>query len=103
MKNPNIANSHPVTNEVQVNLHMLRPLMLNLVGGEVHGADVVAVDECALAERAVKLNQELSEPGRLSHAVSNNLVLRLSTRARDNRLSLRRSRDQVAAEEGGIT
>jgi hypothetical protein len=103
MKNPNIANSHPVTNEVQVNLHMLRPLMLNLVGGEVHGADVVAVDECALGERAVKLNQELSEPGRLSHAVSNNLVLRLSTRARDNRLSLRRSRDQVAAEEGGIT
>jgi hypothetical protein len=43
-ENPNITNSHPVTNEVQVNLHMLRTLMLNRVGGEVHGADVVAVD-----------------------------------------------------------
>jgi hypothetical protein len=32
MENQNISNSHPVTNEVQVNLHMLRPLMLNRVG-----------------------------------------------------------------------
>ena len=37
---------------MQVDLHMLRPLMLNGVGGEVHGADVVAVDERALGERA---------------------------------------------------
>jgi hypothetical protein len=56
----------------------------------VHGADVVAVDERALGERAVKLNQELSELGRLSHAVSNSPVLCLRTRARDNRLSLGR-------------
>jgi hypothetical protein len=60
MENPNISNSHTVTNEVQVNLHMLRPLMLNRVGGEVHGADVVTVDECALGEQVVKLSQELS-------------------------------------------
>jgi hypothetical protein len=33
MENPNISDSHPVTNEVQVNLHMLRLLMLNRVGG----------------------------------------------------------------------
>jgi hypothetical protein len=29
MENPNIANSHPVSNEVQVNLHMLHPLTLS--------------------------------------------------------------------------
>jgi hypothetical protein len=98
MENPNISDSHSVTNKVQVNLHMLRPLILNRVGGEGNGADIVAVDE-----RAVKLSQELSEPGRLSHAVSNSLVLRLSTRVRDNRLSLGRPGDQVAAEEDGIT
>jgi hypothetical protein len=103
MENPNISDSHQVTNEVQVNLHMLRPLMLNRVGGEVHDADVVAVDERALGERAVKLSQELSEPGGLSHAVSNNPVLRLSTQAKDNRLPLERPGDQVAAEEDGIT
>jgi hypothetical protein len=102
MENPNIADSHPVTNEMQVNFH-IRPLMLNRVGGEVNGADVVAVDERALGERAVKLSQELSEPGRLSHAVSNSPILRLSTRAGDNQLSLGRLVDQVAAEEDGIT
>jgi hypothetical protein len=96
MKNPNITDSHPVTNETQVNLHMLRPLMLNRVGGEVHDADVVTVDECALGERAVKLSQELSEPGCLSHAVSNSPVLRLSTRAGDNRLSLGRPGDRLS-------
>ena len=38
---------------------MLRPLMLDGVGGEIHGADVVAIDERALGERAVELRQEL--------------------------------------------
>ena len=45
---------------------MLRPLMLDGVGGEIHGADVVVVDERALGERAVELRQELSEPGPLN-------------------------------------
>jgi hypothetical protein len=88
---------------MQVNLHMLRPLMLNRVGGEVHDADVVAVDERALGERVVKLSQELLEPGRLSHVVSNSPLLCLSTRVRDHRLSLGRLGDQVAAEEDDIT
>ena len=63
---------------------MLRPLMLDGVGGEIHGADVVAVYERALGERAVELRQELSEPGRLRHAVSDSPVLRLSTVTGDN-------------------
>ena len=84
MENPNISDSNQVTNKVQVDLHMLRPLMLNRVCGEVHGADVVAVDESALDERAVKLSQELSELGRLRHAIRDCPVLHLGTRAGDN-------------------
>ena len=60
---------------------MLRPLMLNGVGGEIHDADVVAVDERALGERAVELHQELSKPGRLRHTVSDSPVLCLGTGA----------------------
>ena len=60
MEYPNIADGDPVAHEVQVDLHMLHPLMLNRVGGEIHGADVVLVDERALGERAVQLRQELS-------------------------------------------
>jgi hypothetical protein len=56
MEDPNIADSNPVANKVQVDLHMLRPLILNGVGGEIHSADVIAVDECALGEPAMKLS-----------------------------------------------
>ena len=60
MEYPNIADCDPVAHEVQVNLHVLRPLMLDGVGGEMHGTDVVAVDERGLGERVVGLCQELS-------------------------------------------
>ena len=102
MEYPNIANGDSVAHEVRVDLHVLRPLMLNRVGGEVHGADVVAVDERALGKRAVELRQELSEPGRLRHAVSDSPVLRLSTRAGDNQLPLGRPGDKIAAQEDGV-
>jgi hypothetical protein len=89
MENPNVADSNPV-----VDLHMLRPLMLNRVG-EVHVADVVTVDKCGLGERAPELTQELLKPGRLCHAVSNSPVLRFGTGAGDNRLPLGRLGDEV--------
>ena len=76
--------------------------MLNVVGGEIHGADFVAVDERALGERAMELRQELSKLGRLRHAVSDSTVLRLSTGAGDHRLLLGRPRDKVAVQEDGI-
>jgi len=102
MENPNLADGDSISDKVQVNLHMLRPLMLNWVRREVHGADIVAVDKRALGERAVKLRQELTQPGRLRNAVSNSPVLRLCTGAGDDRLSLGRPGDQVAAEEDGV-
>jgi len=38
MEYPNIADGDSVVHEVQVDLRMLRPLMLNGVGGEIQGA-----------------------------------------------------------------
>ena len=55
MEYPNIADGDSVAHEVQVNLHMLRPLMLDGVGGEIHGTNIVAVEERALGEWAVEL------------------------------------------------
>jgi hypothetical protein len=40
---------------MKINLHMLRALMLNGVGGEVHGTDVVAIDESAPRWRSLEL------------------------------------------------
>jgi len=76
---------------------MLGPLVLHRVGGEVHRADVVAVDQRAPGERAVELGEELPEPGSLSHAVCDSAVLRLGTGAGDDRLALGRPRHKVAA------
>jgi hypothetical protein len=35
-----LTKRHTITNKVEVNLDVLRPLMLNWVGGHVHGAVV---------------------------------------------------------------
>jgi hypothetical protein len=40
---------------VEVDLNILHALVLNGVGEEVDGADVVAIDESALHQRSVKL------------------------------------------------
>ena len=40
MEYPNIADGDSVAHEVLVDLHMLRPLMLDGVGGEIHGAEI---------------------------------------------------------------
>ena len=45
MKDPDSTNGNPFVDEVQINFHVLGTLMLNWVGREVDGADVVAVDE----------------------------------------------------------
>ena len=60
MEYPNIADGGSVAHEVLVDLHILRPLMLDGVGEEIHGAEVVTVDERALGKRTVELRQELS-------------------------------------------
>jgi hypothetical protein len=44
-----------VPNKVEVDLDMLRALLLNGVGGEVDNTDVVVVGEGALCQRCMKL------------------------------------------------
>jgi hypothetical protein len=102
MEDPHLTDGHPITDEVKVNLHMLRALVLDGVGGEVDRADVVAVDERGPAKGAMELGQELPEPGSLSHAVGNGAVLRLGTGAGGHLLALGGPGHQVASEEDGI-
>jgi hypothetical protein len=47
MKNPHISDSNLLTNEMEVKLNMIRTLMLDGVGGEVNGVDIVTVHESA--------------------------------------------------------
>jgi hypothetical protein len=94
---PNIADGNVISDEVKIDLHMLGPLVLHQVGGEVDGADVVAVDQRAPGEGTMELGEEPAEPRSLRHAVCHGTILRLGARAGDDRLALRRSGHQVAA------
>jgi hypothetical protein len=86
-----------IADEVEIDLDMLGLLVLHWVGGEVDRSDVVTVDQRAPGEGTVKLGEELSELGSLCHAVGHGTVLRLGTRAGNDRLALRRPGHQVAA------
>jgi hypothetical protein len=81
---------------------MLRPLMLDGVGGEVDRTDIVAVDQCAPGGRSVQLSEKLSEPGGLRYAVSDSAVLRLGTGPEDHSLALRQPGHEVAAQEDSV-
>jgi hypothetical protein len=64
---------------VKINFNMLCALVLYMVSGEVDDADVVVVDKCASAQRTLKLLKQLMQPVGLSHVISINAVLCLST------------------------
>jgi hypothetical protein len=70
-----------LADEVPVDLHVLRALMLHGIGGEIDRADVVAVDEGGMLEGAVELLEKLAQPGGLGHAVGHSAVLRYSASA----------------------
>jgi hypothetical protein len=61
---------------VEVDLNMLRVLIMEGVAGEVDSADIVAVYQGTQDEGAMKLLEKLAHPARLSHPISNSLALR---------------------------
>jgi hypothetical protein len=85
MEDADLTDDNLLSNEMNINLHMLRALMLNGVGGEVHGADVVAVDESAARWRSLELMQELAQLGGLSHTIGDDTVLSFDAGAGDDR------------------
>jgi hypothetical protein len=57
MKNLCLTKCHWISDKMQVNLDMFSPLMLDWVGGEAHGADVITVNKSGLARWTVQLLQ----------------------------------------------
>ena len=81
MHDTNTAKGNMLPNEVHVELDVLRPSMMNRVGGEVDRGDVVTVDKCGLGDLTVQLLEQLSKPGALHYGIGNNPVLGLSARS----------------------
>ena len=99
MKNSDFSKCHAVTNEVKVDLHVLGPLMLNWVGGEIDRTYVVAEHDGGTAKRSMKFVQELTEPAGFGDGISNNTIFCLSAGARHCLLSFRGPGDEIVAEE----
>jgi hypothetical protein len=88
-----IADGNTFPDEVEVDLDMFSALMLNRVGGEIDGADVITVDESALRQRGMELLEELLEPTSFRHAVGHGAVLSLDAQLGDDVLLLGGPRD----------
>jgi hypothetical protein len=102
VKNPHDTHGYLLTNEVKIDLDVLRPLMLNQVGGHVDRADVVVVDKGSTAKRNVEHMKKLSEPRSLSNTISDGAVLGLSAGAGHGVLTLGGPGDQVVTKEHSI-
>ena len=72
-----MIDGHLLTDKMKVNLYMFCVLVLNGVGGEVDGINVVAEDEGAPGRRTVKLLKQLAQPTSLADTISDNVILRL--------------------------
>jgi hypothetical protein len=87
MEYANLTNDDSLSDKIKINLHMFGALMLNGVGGEVHGTDIVAVDESALRRRTLELMEQLAQPGGLNHIIGDGVVLGFCAGPRYDRLS----------------
>jgi hypothetical protein len=99
MENTDMADGNLLSDKMKINLHMLGALMLNGVGGEVHGVDIITVDKGGPRQWGLELVEQLSQPSGLSHAVGNGTILGLSTGVGDNGLPLGRPGNQVVPRE----
>jgi hypothetical protein len=95
MEDVNLADGNLLSDKMKINLCMLGVLMLNRIGGEVHDADIVAVDKCAPRRRGLELMEQLTQPSGISHAVCNGMILSLSAGAGDDGLPLSQPGNQV--------
>jgi hypothetical protein len=71
VQDADITDDNAFPNEVEVDLNILCTLMLNGIGGEVDGVDVVAME----------LLEELPKPTSFSHAVGHDAILSLEARS----------------------
>ena len=57
MGNPNLTEGDTLPNKAEINLNVLRELMLDRIGGEVDSTDVVVINQGGMAKMVAKLGK----------------------------------------------
>ena len=99
MENANLAESHLLTDEMDVDLNVLGTAMVDRVGCHIDSADVVTVDNCGDLQWNMKFLKKLSKPTALCDHMSNSPVLGLCTGPGHRGLPFGRPGHQAVAEE----
>jgi len=103
VQNADFTKGDSLSDKVQIDLNMLGSLMLNQVGGEVNGADIITINHCSAMKWTAKLYQELAQPAGFGDSIRDYSIFRLCTGPRHYRLTLGRPRDEIVAKKHRIT
>jgi hypothetical protein len=57
MENSNVTKGNLLSNKMEIDLNMLRPLMLHRIAGEIDGTDVITIDQGGTAWCALELKE----------------------------------------------
>jgi hypothetical protein len=60
MKNSNVTEGNLLSNKVEIDLNVLRPLMLHWITGEIDSTDIIAIDQSSTARGTLKLKEQLT-------------------------------------------
>jgi hypothetical protein len=99
MKNPNVIEGYLASNKMEINLNMLRPLMLHWIAGEVYSTDVVTVDQGGTARWVAKLKKQLMQPSSFNNTIRHITIFSFGARSGDSVLTLGGPRHQVVPKE----
>lgn len=102
MKDTHGSDGDLLADKMEIELDVLRPLMLHGIGRKIYRTDVVAINQGGLRWRGMKFMEKLVEPSDLSNGVGDGAVLGLGTGARYCMLAFRRPGHQVVTEEDSI-
>nr|GEX20729.1 hypothetical protein [Tanacetum cinerariifolium] len=90
VENMNMTNCNHILNEMNVDLNVFRPLMLNGVGRHVNDTNIVTVNHSISRKRIMQLTKKIANLCRFCDNISNTLVFCFGTGARDCVLSFSR-------------
>jgi hypothetical protein len=99
MENTNLAESHLLTDEMDVDLNVLGTAVVDRVGCHIYSADIIIVDNYGDLQWNMKFLKKLSKPTALSDHMSNSPVLGLRAGPGHHGLPFGRLGHQAIAEE----